>query len=151
MLSAAAPILVLALLAPACGSSSPAASTISCAQSLTDYCSAHSGSCVMHLTLSNAMTSLCSQCSACSGQTFAFETCEDGTVAVVSQVGTANQSQGVELLTYLYDGMTFNLLAVLDSTSGGSYQASVKCLGGAQTVPSHGVCAPFSLLPFKCP
>jgi hypothetical protein len=96
-------------------------------------------------------TSFCTQCGTpCSGQSYAFEDCADGTVTVETQVGMFTASKGTEFLTYLYDGTTFDLTAVLDSTSGGTYKASVTCLGGAQTISNQGACAPY-FYPFKCP
>jgi hypothetical protein len=142
------------LFGTACGSSSTDSPSISCAQSLSDYCQEPAAACVQHLQLSSdssaTETSFCSQCAACSGQLYAFEDCADGTLAVATQVGTASPSKGVEIVTYLYDGMTFNLTSVLDSTTGGTYKASLTCLGGQQTLSSHGTCAAY-LVPFKCP
>jgi len=143
------------LFATACGSSAAANPSISCMQSLTDYCAPAGTACVKHIQLSTndatTVGSFCTGCGpACKGQSYAFEDCADGTLAVATQVGMPSASKGVEILTYLYDGMTFDLTAVLDSTTGGTYKASVTCLGGAQTLSSHGTCAA-SLLPFQCP
>jgi hypothetical protein len=97
--------------------------------------------------------SFCSQCGApCSKNQYSFENCADGTLEVVTEVGASTTSKGLEFLTYLYDAETLNLSAVVDSTSGGTYKASLTCLGGAQTLANHGACAPsLSLSAFQCP
>ncbi len=97
-------------------------------------------------------TSFCGQCGApCSKELYSFENCADGTLGVVTQVGASNATKGLELLTYLYDARTLDLTAVVDSTSGGTYKASLTCLGGAQTLSNHGACASSLLTPFQCP
>ena len=148
-------LLATFVLLAACGSSAPSAQQIPCQQALKDYCLQASSACVMHLQLSMSVatteTSFCTQCAVpCKGQAFAFENCADGSVTVTTQVGAFNASRGNEFHTYVYDSMTFDLTAVLDSTSGGTYKPSVSCLGGQQTVASHGACAPY-FLPFTCP
>jgi hypothetical protein len=150
-------IAVLALLpglSTGCGSSSND-SPLPCAQSVTDYCKQAPLGCVSHIALSSDVgateQSFCSQCGTpCKAQIFSFEDCADGALAVATQIGAANTSKGVEVLTYLYDAKTLELSAVLDSTTGGTYKASLTCVGGAQTVSSHGACAAY-LLPFMCP
>lgn len=154
-------LIVLGLLAvmssSGCGSSSSDEPSIPCAESLGDYCKQTSSACVQHIALSSDVgameTSFCSQCRApCSKNQYSFENCADGTLGIVTQVGASNATKGLELLTYLYDATTLNLSAVVDSTSGGTYKASLTCLGGAQTLANHGACAlSLSLAAFQCP
>jgi hypothetical protein len=131
--------------ASACGSSAP---TITCAESLADYCS--QSLCVKHIELSASVgsseSSFCSQCgAACSKQEYAFQDCADGALEVSTQLGTATESSGIDIVTYLYDANTLDLTAVLHST-----KASLTCLGGQETLSSHGACAPSSPQ-FQCP
>ena len=140
--------------AAGCGSSDEP--SISCAQSLGDYCKQAGSACVQHLARSSDVsateTSFCSQCGGpCSKNQYSFENCADGTLGVVTQVGASNATKGLELLIYLYDATTFDLTAVVDSTSGGTYKASLTCLGGAQTLANHGACEASLLIPFQCP
>lgn len=146
---ALAPLAALAL--NGCGST--ASGSIQCTQSLADYCA--TAPCVQHLELSSmtGMTesSFCATCGAsCKGQLYALEDCADGTLALASQVGVATASKGVEILTYFYDANSLDLTAVVDSTTGGTYKATLTCLGGEQTLSSHGVCAAY-IPPFACP
>jgi hypothetical protein len=140
------------LYALACGSSSAQLpTTIACTQSLADYCAA--SLCVQHIELSPVVgdteQSFCAQCGApCKSQLYQFEDCTDGTLALESQVGMASESKGIDVLTYYYDPETLDLTAVLDSTMGGTYKASLTCVGGPQTVSGH-VCAPGAS--FQCP
>jgi hypothetical protein len=131
--------------ASACGSSSTP--TLTCAESLADYCS--QSSCVKHIELSASVgsteSSFCSQCGApCSQQEYAFEDCADGTVELSTQLGSTATGV-IDIVTYLYDATTFDLTAVIHST-----KASLTCLGGQQTLSSHGVCAP-AYPQFTCP
>jgi hypothetical protein len=148
---------LLAMMLAACGSSgssSPASgASVACAQSLTDYCNQPTSSCVKQLPISmsavTTMSSFCSQCGApCKGRVFSFNYCADQSIGVATQLGMASQSKGVEILEYFYDP-NFNLTAVVDTTSGGTYKASVTCLGGQQTY-SIPTCAPYAL-PLMCP
>jgi hypothetical protein len=146
---------LLPALSSGCGSSSNESSSLTCAQSVTDYCKQAPLGCVYHIALSSDVgateSSFCTQCGTpCKAQIFSFEDCADGSLAVATQVGAANASKGVEVLTYLYDASTLQLTAVLDSTTGGTYKASLTCVGGAQTLASHGACAAY-ILPFTCP
>jgi hypothetical protein len=147
--------LVVVMSSAGCGSSDEP--SITCAQSLSDYCKQAGSVCVQHIVPSSNVvtteTSFCSQCGApCSTNKYSFENCADGTLGVVTEVGASTTSKGLEFLTYLYDAETLNLSAVVDSTSGGTYKASLTCLGGAQTLANHGACAPsLSLSAFQCP
>jgi hypothetical protein len=137
------------------GGDSAAPPLISCGQSLADYCVRPATACVQHIQLSSSNAtsevSFCSQCGTlCKAQIYAFASCADGTLEVATQVGMASASSGVEVVTYVYDGMTFDLTAVIDSTSGGTSAPSLTCLGGAQAVLDHGSCSPTSP-PFECP
>jgi hypothetical protein len=134
-----------------CGSS--ASGSVECMQSLADYC--QTSPCVQHLQLSSMTgvteSSFCAACGApCKGELYSFEHCEDGTLALASQVGMETGSKGFEILTYFYDASSLDLTAVIDSTTGGTYPASLTCLGGEQTLSSHGVCAAY-MLSFLCP
>jgi hypothetical protein len=134
-----------------CGSS--ASGSVQCTQSLTDYC--QTSPCVQHLQLSSMTgvteSNFCATCGAsCKGQLYSFEDCADGALAVASEVGMQTASKGVEILTYFYDASSLDLTAVIDSTTGGTYKASLTCLGGEQTLSSHGVCAAY-IPPFLCP
>jgi hypothetical protein len=139
--------------AAGCGSSQ--GSTVSCPQSLDDYCGVPGSVCVRHVQLSSSAAtteaSFCTQCgSACGGDLYSFDDCADGTLAVSTQVGAATASKGAEVVTYFYDAMTFELTAVLDSTGGGTYKPSLTCLGGPPTVPNHGVCPQSTSVPYLC-
>jgi hypothetical protein len=149
LLSAIAALPTLTL--SGCGSS--ASGSIQCMQSLADYC--QTSPCVMHLQLSSdtgiVESSFCATCGpSCEGQLYLFEQCEDGTLALATQVGMATANAGVEILTYFYDASSLDLTAVIDSTMGGTDKASLTCLGGEQTLSSHGVCATH-MLSFQCP
>jgi hypothetical protein len=109
----------------------------------------------MHLQLSSMTgvteSSFCEACGAsCKSQLYSFEDCADGTLAVASEVGMS-ASKGVEFLTYFYDATSLDLTAVIDSTTGGTEKASLTCLGGEQTLSSHGVCAAAYIPDFQCP
>ena len=121
---------------------------------MTDYCATAKPGCVKHLALSmnDAMTesAFCAACGAsCSGQSYGFETCEDLTVKVETQV-SASASAGSQYLTYLYDGHSLDLTAVIESTTGGTYKPTASCLGGAPTVSEQSACYPYAAI-FKCP
>jgi hypothetical protein len=129
------------LLLAAC-SSNQAAAPLPCPRALDDYCMNASPPCARHLTPSNPTGSFCEQCGAACA--FSIENCSDGTVSIVTET-SSNASSGVSWRKYLYDAVTLNLTAIVDSSSGGTYKASSACIAGPQTLPDHGTCIDNSL------
>src|SRR5579859_8131526 len=89
---------IFLLLAAGCGSSPTATPALACAQSLSDYCARPGSVCVQHIQLSTSdvatEASFCTQCGAkCSGQSYAGEDCQDGTLKIETQVGMASPSK----------------------------------------------------------
>jgi len=133
------------LLVAAC--SNQGAALLPCPLAVDDYCANASPPCTRHLIPSNPTGSFCAQCGP--GCAFSIENCSDGTVGIVTET-SSNASSGVSWRKYLYDAVTLNLTAIVDSSSGGTYKPASACVAGPQTLPDHGTCIDNSL-PWVCP
>jgi hypothetical protein len=119
--------LAFALLAAACGAHGSTANTISCTESLDDFCAKSSLPCVRHIDPVDVVGSFCDQFGRLIW--FSTEDCSDGTVGIV--IERSGQPYFVE--SYRYDGHTGDLIAVLVAVD--DLQTGAR-LGGCVAGPS---------------